>query len=212
MDNWNDCFEYLVNLTQQLIDHQKNNRLETNKLEQVLRRISKQSYITYEEYSKNDLTNRITNTNGTDNENTINIQENQLINENYKLIYQIKQQLFLKDRMCKLIEQFKELIRSIKFFILEQNNLMVKLEKDIINSYIYNNVSVLNNNLTEIKFLNSNLKFNVDQVKLKLDHIIKNLLSQSNDGATDKNIITSLNKEQISKINKLINVDFEKNS
>ena len=135
-----DNFEYLYQLTKNLSESSRASRQETDKIELLLKRVAKQSVISYEQLSKDvslDVKRKykdaLLHGAGRDKgEGEI----QRLINENYRLIYEIEQEEYMNKKFLSMIENVEEQLQSIKNYIIE---LKLTREQDFDN-FIYENV------------------------------------------------------------------------
>ncbi|KAL3232371.1 Factor arrest protein 3 [Nakaseomyces bracarensis] len=133
-----DNFEYLYLLAKNLGNGCRSSRKETDKIDLLLRRLSKQTAVTYEELSQNP------------DEKTINKFEemtkpsdvDMLIKENYRLVYEIQQQEHINDLITKLVNNINEHLTSIRNFIIEQ-----KLARDQNNEIYLHETFTMRENL-----------------------------------------------------------------
>lgn len=135
-----DNFEYLYQLTKNLSESSRASRQETDKIELLLKRVAKQSVISYEQLSKDvslDVKRKykdaLLHGVGRDKgEGEI----RRLINENYRLIYEIEQEEYMNKKFLSMIENVEEQLQSIKNYIIE---LKLTREQDFEN-FIYENI------------------------------------------------------------------------
>lgn len=135
-----DNFEYLYQLTKNLSESSRASRQETDKIELLLKRVAKQSVISYEQLSKDvslDVKRKykdaLLHGAGRDKgEGEI----RRLINENYRLLYEIEQEEYMNKKFLSMIENVEEQLQSIKNYIIE---LKLTREQDFEN-FIYENV------------------------------------------------------------------------
>lgn len=140
-----DNFEYLNLLAKNLSVGCRDSRKETDKIELLLKRLSKQSVVSYEEFSQRpseetlDAYKKLSEPTTTE----------QLIRENYQLMYEIEQQEYINKRIIALVNSINEHLISIRNFIIEQ-----KLVRDQNNEiYMHENFTVRENllkNSTEL--------------------------------------------------------------
>ncbi|AGO11891.1 AaceriADR125Wp [[Ashbya] aceris (nom. inval.)] len=128
METFSDSFDYILQLTKTLSSQCWNNRQETQKLEQLLKRLAKQAHISYEQF----INEPSAEASRMYEENTQLTEEERLVQENYQLVYQIEQQEYLNTRFWILIGQINELIVSIRNFIVEQRSIRPKAEAEFI--------------------------------------------------------------------------------
>lgn len=135
-----DNFEYLYQLTKNLSESSRASRQETDKIELLLKRVAKQSVISYEQLSKDvsldvkrKYNDALLHEAGRDKgEGEI----RRLINENYRLLYEIEQEEYMNKKFLSMIENVEEQLQSIKNYIIE---LKLTREQDFEN-FIYENV------------------------------------------------------------------------
>ncbi|KOG97394.1 Far3p [Saccharomyces eubayanus] len=115
----NDSFEYLLQLTKTLTAECRSNRQETDRIELLLKRLAKQSGISYDKLSRNIIPDQWkdneTQTVSTPSESQL------LIYDNFKLIYEIEKQEYFNGKINALISNINEHFSYIKNFIDEQN-------------------------------------------------------------------------------------------
>ncbi|AAS52045.2 ADR125Wp [Eremothecium gossypii ATCC 10895] len=128
METFSDSFDYILQLTKTLSSQCWNNRQETLKLEQLLKRLAKQTHISYEQFTNEPSAEA----SKIYDENAQLTEEERLVQENYQLVYQIEQQEYLNTRFWILIGQINELIVSIRNFIVEQRSIRPKAEAEFI--------------------------------------------------------------------------------
>lgn len=115
----NDSFEYLLQLTKTLTAECRSNRQETDRIELLLKRLAKQSGISYDKFSRNIIPDQWKD-NGTQMVSTPS-ESQQLICENFKLIYEIEKQEYFNAKIIALVSNINEHFSYIKNFIDEQN-------------------------------------------------------------------------------------------
>ncbi|AMD20880.1 HDR138Wp [Eremothecium sinecaudum] len=142
MDNFSDNFDYILQLTKSLSLQCWNNRQETSKIEQLLKRLAKQSLIPYEQYiaeptpearKEYEKLSELT-------------EEERLVTENYKLIYHIQQQEYLNTKLWTLITQINELLISIRTFIVEQKSVRPENESEFLQNNVISSTSKVADN------------------------------------------------------------------
>lgn len=115
MDITSGNFEYVLQLTKVLSSESRANRQESDKIESILRRLAKQSGVSYDQLSDGvsqstqDAYNRM----------AVPSLADQLIAENYELIYQIELQEYINHKIWALINEIIEHLGSIRGFIIE---------------------------------------------------------------------------------------------
>ncbi|CCD23023.1 Far3p NDAI_0A08700 [Naumovozyma dairenensis CBS 421] len=140
----NDNFDYLLQLTKVLTSECRSSRAATDRIESLLKRVATQSNIPYDTLSK--ATGK--RNNSEDNTTTTDVlnEKEQLILENYKLIYMIEQEEYLKKKLWELIKNINDHILSVKNFIIQQ-----KLDKiEDFDNFMFENFDSL-----EINFFNN---------------------------------------------------------
>lgn len=130
-EDTNDNFQYILQLTKLLTVECRSTRQETDKIELLLKRVAKQSAISYERLSKDIPDENRTNFEILDTPSDI----NELIKENYNLLYQIEQQRYINNKVALLIRNIVEHFTSIKNLIPDQK---MTREQDLEN-FIYEN-------------------------------------------------------------------------
>ncbi|EJS42402.1 far3p [Saccharomyces arboricola H-6] len=114
----NDSFDYLLQLTKTLTAECRANRQKTDRIELLLKRLAKQSGISYDKLSKNTIPDSWkSNKSQTESPPS---EAQQLIYENFKLIYDIEKQEYFNTRILALIGNINEHFSYIKNFIDEQ--------------------------------------------------------------------------------------------
>lgn len=130
-NNASDNFEYISQLLTALTTESRANRQETDKIELLLKRVSKQCAISYESLGSEVTDETLKNYNEQNKPSKI----SRLVNENYDLIYQIEQQRYINSKVTLLIQNITEHFLSIKNFIKEQKYVR---EQDLDN-FVYEN-------------------------------------------------------------------------
>lgn len=160
-----DNFDYLYELTKNLSESSRASRQETDKIELLLKRVAKQSIISYEQLSKDvslDVKRRYKDTmlHGVNNDRT-NDKIQKLIKENYKLIYEIEQEEYFNKKFFSMVGNVEEQLQSIKNYIIE---LKLTREQDTEN-FIYDNVQsktkIILNNSDDLKAKNDIMEDNI---------------------------------------------------
>lgn len=128
-----DNFEYVNQLAKGVSDQARSTRLETDKIELLLKRVAKQSTISYDQLSQevNDETQRRYEENISQKD-----EIQRLIEENYKLIYEIEQEEYMNGKFMSMIENVNIQLESIKSYIIE---IKLTREQDLDN-FLYENV------------------------------------------------------------------------
>lgn len=146
-----DNFEYLYQLTSNLSDESRNTRQETDKIELLLKRVAKQSTISYEQLSTTVKPDTIQRYNEEVNDKD---EVQKLIEANYKLIYEIEQEEYLNKKFLLMIENVKEQLQSIKNYIIE---IKLTREQDLEN-FLYENIhsksKIMESNTKDLKLKN----------------------------------------------------------
>lgn len=121
-----DNFEYILQLTKILSAECRANRQERDRVEQLFKRLAKQSYVSYEQLSgdvapgKKELFEKLSNP----------TEEDQLIRQNYELLKQIELQEYMNNKVWLLINEINEHLSSIKNFVIERK---LAASKDVMN-------------------------------------------------------------------------------
>lgn len=140
-----DNFEYLYQLTRNLSDESRSTREETDKIELLLKRVAKQSSISYKQLSSDVKPETLQRYNEEiDDKDEV----TRLIEDNYRLIYEIEQEDYLNKKFLMMIENIKEQLQSIKNYIIE---IKLTREQDLEN-FLYENITSKN------KIIESNIK------------------------------------------------------
>lgn len=136
-----DNFEYLYLLAKNLSNGCRYSRKETDKIDLLLRRLSKQSAVTYEELTDEPSQETLEKYEQMTKPSKI----DSLIKENYQLMYEIQQQEHINDLITKLVNNINEHLTSIRNFIIEQ-----KLARDQNNEiYLHETFTVRENLIKE---------------------------------------------------------------
>lgn len=160
-----DNFDYLYELTKNLSESSRASRQETDKIELLLKRVAKQSIISYEQLSKDvslDVKRSFKDTmlHGVNNDRA-NDKIQKLIKENYRLIYEIEQEEYLNKKFFSMVGNVEEQLQSIKNYIIE---LKLTREQDTEN-FIYDNVQsktkIILNNSDDLKAKNDIMEDNI---------------------------------------------------
>ncbi|CCK70939.1 Far3p KNAG_0F02770 [Huiozyma naganishii CBS 8797] len=142
-----DNFEYLLQLTKVLANECRQTRQETDKIELLFKRVAKQSAISYEDLSAKVPTETLESYEKLSTPNTI----DQLINENYALLYKIEQRDYINAKIFALINNINDHLASIKNFVIEQK---FTREQDLEN-FVYENIeakrNIVNANMENLK-------------------------------------------------------------
>ncbi|CAI4670256.1 AMM_1a_G0040880.mRNA.1.CDS.1 [Saccharomyces cerevisiae] len=115
----NDSFDYLLQLTKALSAECRANRQETDRIELLLKRLAKQSGISYDNLSKNIIPDSWKD--NASQKASPPTEAQKLISENFKLIYEIEKQEYFNTKAVALINNINEHFSYIKNFIDEQN-------------------------------------------------------------------------------------------
>lgn len=146
-----DNFEYLYQLTRNLSDESRTTRDETDKIELLLKRVAKQSSISYKQLSSVVKPETLQSYKEEKNEKD---EVQQLIEDNYRLIYEIEQEEYLNTKFLLMIENIKEQLQSIKNYIIE---IKLTREQDLEN-FLYENITskskIIESNIKELKLKN----------------------------------------------------------
>lgn len=114
-----DSFDYLLQLTKTLSAECRANRQETDRIELLLKRLAKQSGISYDNLSKNIIPDSWKD--NASQKASPPTEAQKLISENFKLIYEIEKQEYFNTKAVALINNIDEHFSYIKNFIDEQN-------------------------------------------------------------------------------------------
>lgn len=116
MDSSSDNFDYVFQLTKVLGSQCRASRQESDKIESILRRLAKQSGLSYDQ-----LSGKVSpSTQQKYDETSAPDLTDKLILENYNLIYQIELQEYLNHRIWNLIQEILEHLNSIRGFVIER--------------------------------------------------------------------------------------------
>lgn len=160
-----DNFDYLYELTKKLSESSRASRQETDKIELLLKRVAKQSIISYEQLSKDvslDVKRSFKDTmlHGVNNDRA-NDKIQKLIKKNYRLIYEIEQEEYFNKKFFSMVGNVEEQLQSIKNYIIE---LKLTKEQDTEN-FIYDNVQsktkIILNNSDDLKAKNDIMEDNI---------------------------------------------------
>lgn len=160
-----DNFDYLYELTKKLSESSRASRQETDKIELLLKRVAKQSIISYEQLSKDvslDVKRSFKDTmlHGVNNDRA-NDKIQKLIKKNYRLIYEIEQEEYFNKKFFSMVGNVEEQLQSIKNYIIE---LKLMREQDTEN-FIYDNVQsktkIILNNSDDLKAKNGIMEDNI---------------------------------------------------
>lgn len=116
MDLSSDNFEYIFQLTKVLSAECRANRQERDKMENLLKRLAKQSGVSYEQLGNQvkpkvmETYQELSNTNEID----------RLTSENYEILYQIELQEYVNCKILALISEVAEHLNSIRSFVIER--------------------------------------------------------------------------------------------
>ena len=175
-----DNFDYLYELTKNLSESSRASRQETDKIELLLKRVAKQSIISYEQLSKDvslDVKRSFKDTmlHGVNNDRA-NDKIQKLIKENYRLIYEIEQEEYLNKKFFSMVGNVEEQLQSIKNYIIE---LKLTREQDTEN-FIYDNVQsktkIILNNSDDLKAKNDIMEDNIlNDIVKKFQDTYRNL-------------------------------------
>ncbi|CAB4256374.1 similar to Saccharomyces cerevisiae YMR052W FAR3 Protein involved in recovery from cell cycle arrest in response to pheromone, in a Far1p-independent pathway [Maudiozyma barnettii] len=167
----NDNFQYISQLMGVLASESRSNRQETDKIELLLKRVAKQSSISYEKLGEEVTSETL------DNYEKLSIptKMDTLINENYDLLYQIEQQRFVNNKISILIQSIMEHFVSIKNFIKEQKFMR---EQDLDN-FIYENFEsqavILNSHIDILREKKDISGKNLSRIIAQLESMFKNI-------------------------------------
>ncbi|KAG0670298.1 hypothetical protein C6P45_002608 [Maudiozyma exigua] len=165
----NDNFQYISQLMATLTTEFRSNRQETDKIELLLKRVAKQSSISYEKLGEEVSQDTLEKYNKLSEPNEIDT----LINENYDLLYQIEQQRYIHNKISSLVQSIAEHFVSIKNFVKEQKFMR---DQDLDN-FIYENFEsqavIMDAHLGNLKMKKNNSGENLPKVILKLQQMFK---------------------------------------
>ncbi|QLQ80131.1 hypothetical protein HG537_0D01310 [Torulaspora globosa] len=116
MDSSSDNFDYVFQLIKVLGSECRANRQESDKIESILRKLAKQSGLSYDQLSEKVSES----TRQKYDEASTPDSTDRLILENYNLIYEIELQEYLNRRIWNLIQEIIEHLNSIRGFIIER--------------------------------------------------------------------------------------------
>ncbi|BAO41485.1 factor arrest protein 3 [Kluyveromyces marxianus DMKU3-1042] len=147
MEGSGDSFEYLLQLTKTLSSQAWSARQQTDKVEQSLKRLAKQHYIPYKEYSKPPTAEAL------DEFAQIKAKspEELIVEENYRLMYQIQQQEYIHSKVCLLVQQINEMIVSIRDFIVEYKATAPHKHQEFVAANVANPVQSLSSAQTALE-------------------------------------------------------------
>lgn len=167
----NDNFQYILQLTKLLTTEGRSARQETDKIESLLKRVARQSNISYEKLGDTvpkDVRNfydKISQPTETE----------ILIKENYDLLYQIEQQEYLQVKVMGLIRSINEHLFLIKNFIVEQR---LGREQDLDN-FLYevfdSKKVILESSLSNLKEKEDTSRQNIESVITRLRELYKQI-------------------------------------
>ena len=170
-DGANDNFQYILQLTKLLTTECRSARQETDKIESLLRRVARQSNISYEKLGDivpKDVRNfydRISQP----------TEIEVLVKENYDLLYQIEQQEYLQVKVMGLIRSINEHLFLIKNFIVEQR---LGREQDLDN-FLYevfdSKKVILESSLNNLKEKEDTSRQNIEFVTARLRELYKQI-------------------------------------
>ncbi|SMN17788.1 similar to Saccharomyces cerevisiae YMR052W FAR3 Protein involved in recovery from cell cycle arrest in response to pheromone, in a Far1p-independent pathway [Maudiozyma saulgeensis] len=167
----NDNFQYISQLMATLASESRSNRQETDKIELLLKRVAKQSAISYEKFGEDVSSETLQNYENLSIPSEVDI----LVNENYDLLYQIEQQRFINNKISILIQKIMEHFISIKNFIKEQKFMR---DQDLDN-FIYENFEsqavILDSHLNILREKKDISGKNLSRIITKLKDIFKTL-------------------------------------
>lgn len=166
-----DNFTQILQLLKQLDVENRSTRQETNKIELLLKRVAQQSSISYEKLSKtvNDTTSKQYRCN------SFVSKEEELINDNYRLLYEIEQQDYINKKIINLINTINEHLSNIKNYIIEQK----LTRKQDMDNFIYEMVqakqTILNNSYEQLRTRNEVITDNVQVIIHKFQQVYKEI-------------------------------------
>lgn len=167
----NDNFQYISELMTTLTSEFRSNRQETDKIELLLKRVAKQSSISYEKLGEEVSEDTLKKYEKLSEPNEIET----LINENYDLLYQIEQQRYINNKISSLVQSIAEHFTSIKNFVKEQKFVR---EQDLDN-FIYENFEsqavIMDANINNLSMKKNNSGENLPKVISKLQQMFKEI-------------------------------------
>ncbi|CCE65538.1 hypothetical protein TPHA_0L01850 [Tetrapisispora phaffii CBS 4417] len=187
-----DNFECILQLTRFLSSECRSSREQTDNLATLLNRLADQSGIIFEETSGNTPDEELQKYN----EIVQKSEEELLIEENYKLLYQIEQQEYINSKIRSLINNIAEHINSIKLFLIEERIIKDNKKVDFIMDP---------NELDTIRQSTETLKTSKDILQTKINSALHNLrliLKETNFQNIDK---TTFEFRQFQKSIKILN-------
>lgn len=128
MENSADSFEYFFHLAKTLSTECRSTRQGTERIEQLIKRLTKLTQTSFEELSSEpdeDVKKKYESL-------KVENERDRLIRENYTLIYQIERQEYVCKRIWALIDQIEDLLESIKKFVVEQRAHRTKTERQFV--------------------------------------------------------------------------------
>lgn len=165
----NDNFQYISELMATLTTEFRSNRQETDKIELLLKRVAKQSSISYEKLGGEVCEDTLEKYEKLSEPNEVET----LINENYDLLYQIEQQRYINNKISSLVQSIAEHFTSIKNFVKEQKFMR---EQDLDN-FIYENFEsqavIIDAHLNNLRMKKNNSAENLPKIISKLQKMFK---------------------------------------
>lgn len=131
-DIGNDNFDNILQLSKILTSESRSSRQETDRIELLLKRVAKQSAISYEGLST-DIPQETADAYDTLSRPS---EAEKLIRENYNLLYHIEQQEYIEKKVHALIKNINQHIFSIKNVLIDQR---ISREQDLEN-FMYENI------------------------------------------------------------------------
>ncbi|QHS75327.1 Far3p [Saccharomyces paradoxus] len=166
-----DSFDYLLQLTKALSAECRANRQETDRIELLLKRLAKQSGISYDKLSKNIIPDS-----WKDNRSQTApppTEEQRLISENFKLIYEIEKQEYFNTKALALINNINEHFSYIKNFIDEQNSIRERNVVAFTSEKLDERNRSLQQNYRSLKTENEETKKKLHTVVEQLEKLLK---------------------------------------
>lgn len=173
MEGSSDSFEYILQLTKALSTQCRESRQETDRIESLLRRLSKQTQISFDHFSKepNDQVRADFEKLSQETE----TEAERLIKENFSLIYKIEQQEYINQKVWTLIDQVDELLNSIKNFVIEQKVNRPKMEHEFFRSVLKGKMDSIELNIEDLRRSSAYSRGKLDTLVEELQHICEEI-------------------------------------
>lgn len=166
-----DSFDYLLQLTKALSAECRANRQETDRIELLLKRLAKQSGISYDKLSKNIIPDSWKDSRSQTAPPPTEAQ--QLISENFKFIYEIEKQEYFNTKALALINNINEHFSYIKNFIDEQNSIRERNVVAFTSEKLDERNRSLQQNYRSLKTENEETKKKMHTVVEQLEKLLK---------------------------------------